>query len=283
MYASWDYWELRHRVTFDGVNKLILVNDAVTNLSIKIDVYSDWKEWISLRDYAKFLPALRTIGGDPTTAGQRAGDIYFLINGWRLVVDLTRTRVDGSLFSDNFDTPLLDKTTLAPTFSNLVSSLVTTAAIPDLSSLSIPSAAQNAQAVWNSMMADYIAANTFGKRVQDTPALTAALIPNAPTVSQIADAVWDEVATDHVGAGSTGLVLSQIKADSGSTSISTAALTTLVNTLLKYERNRTKIDTVNKQMIIYDDDKTTILHVFDLKDSTGTPSIAEVCERFPVP
>lgn len=271
MYADWNYWALYHSVTFDGVNKLITVNDGVTNLSIKINVYSDWKEWIALQDYAKFLPAIRAIGGDPTTSGQRAGDIYFLINGWRLVVDLTKTRIDGSLFSDNFDTPLLDKTTLAPTFSNLVSSLVTTAAIPDLSSLSIPSAIQNAQAVWGALLADFIAANTFGKRVQDVP-----------TVAQIADGVWDEIGTDHLLAGSTGLILSQTKADTTAISLTDMQIKSIVEILLKYEGNRTKIDKIAKTLTVYDNDMTTIIKVFDLKDSTGAPSITEVAERVPV-
>lgn len=93
--------------------------------------------------------------------------------------------------------------------------------------------------------------------------------------------MWDEQALDHTTSGSMGMTVNEIKADTGSVSISSAALTTLVNTLLKYERNRTKIDAVNKQMIIYDDDCTTILHVFDLKDSAGNPSVAEVCERRP--
>jgi hypothetical protein len=281
-YANgWDLWALYHPVTFDGEAKLIYVNDGVTAIDVKIDLYSNWKEWVRLRDYAKFLPALRTIGGDPTTAGQKAGDIYFLQNGWRFVIDLSKTRLIGSLFSDDFETPLLDADTLQPVYQSLVSSLVTTPPAPDLSSLNIPSAVQNAQAVWNSLMADFIAANSFGKQVQDIPATTAALIPAAPTAATIANAVWDEASTDHLLAGSTGELLAQIKADTGSVSISNIALTSLVTTLLKYERNRTKIDTVNKQMIIYDDDCSTILHTFDLKDSTGAPSVTSICERRP--
>lgn len=101
------------------------------------------------------------------------------------------------------------------------------------------------------------------------------------SITDITDSVWDESTTSHLLVGSTGEMLAQIKADTSSVSISNATLLSLVSTLLKYERNRTKIDTVNKQMIIYDDDCTTVLHVFDLKDSNGNPSVSEVCERRP--
>lgn len=135
--------------------------------------------------------------------------------------------------------------------------------------------------MWNGLTSSHTAAGTFGQHIQNIPSTTAALIPPAPTVDAIASAVWGKPSMDQLSPGSTGEMLSQIKADTGNVSISNAALTTLVNTLLKYERNRTKIDTVNKQMIVYDDDCTTVLHVFDLKDSAGNPSITEVCERRP--
>lgn len=104
---------------------------------------------------------------------------------------------------------------------------------------------------------------------------------NESYVEDIAPAVWDQTATDHTQVGSTGLVLSQVNANTASLLISEAAMTTLLNTLLKYERNRTKIDVANSQMIIYDDDGVTPLTVFDLRDFNGMPSVQEVCERMP--
>lgn len=98
---------------------------------------------------------------------------------------------------------------------------------------------------------------------------------------EIAPAVWEEQTTNHVASGTTGLMLSQIKADTASILISEAAMTTLLSTLLKYERNRTKIDVANAQMIIYDDDCITPLTTFDLRDFSGMPSVQEVCERIP--
>lgn len=102
-YGFWDLWALYHKVTFDGVNRIIYVNSEVTELDIKIDVYSNWKEWIkALPENASWLPAIRGVGGDPTVVGEFAGDIYFLINGWKLFVDLTKVRITGALFSDDY-------------------------------------------------------------------------------------------------------------------------------------------------------------------------------------
>lgn len=83
-YGFYNLWELRHKVTFDGVNKLILVNDGETSIDAQIDLYSDWKEWVRELDYMKFLAPFSTVGGDPTIEGQRLDVTYFLINGWKI-------------------------------------------------------------------------------------------------------------------------------------------------------------------------------------------------------
>ncbi len=72
-------------ITFDGPNKVITLASGETQVSVK-DVYSRWKDWAVLSDNAKYLPAFRTIGGDPLSAIINAGDYYFLRNdyGWRI-------------------------------------------------------------------------------------------------------------------------------------------------------------------------------------------------------
>lgn len=95
-----DQWELNHKVNFDGINRQIVVTPGETNISVKEDIYSAWKEWIQLYSNAKFPPALRVIGGDPTGQGLFAGDIYFLTNDWQVVVN-HRVFVSGVLYSDN--------------------------------------------------------------------------------------------------------------------------------------------------------------------------------------
>ena len=103
------YWLLFHKVTFDGENRLIMVNPGVTELDVKQDVYSDWKEWALLDDYSKWVPALRTVGGDPVTDIQSLGGTYFLINGWKMRSwegDHVLT-VEGNLYSDDNLSPFI--------------------------------------------------------------------------------------------------------------------------------------------------------------------------------
>jgi hypothetical protein len=185
----WDLWTLYHKVTFDGENRIIRVNEGVTEINIKTDIYSDWKEWVkSMPDNAGWLPAIRTIGGDNTVAGQRAGDIYFLINNWKLYIDLTKVKVTGVLFSDNFDSAYFDNNGTIQ-FPAQVASLVTTA--ETTSGSSGGSGGATAADVWQ----------------YPTRTLTSAA---GPTASEIADAVWNELAADHNTDGTFGHILNEV-------------------------------------------------------------------------
>ena len=123
---DYDYWSIDHSVTFDGDNRLIIVNPNVSEISIKTDVYSSWKEWSRVRDNLKFLPAIRTTGGDPIGSGQYTGDVYFLINGWKLMIDVRKTKVSGVLFSDDYASAYYDLDTNNIMYPVQVSSIVNT-------------------------------------------------------------------------------------------------------------------------------------------------------------
>ncbi len=97
----------------------------------------------------------------------------------------------------------------------------------------------------------------------------------------VAKSVWDEPALSHVAAGTMGLLESQIKADTTSISISMTSAISLITTLVKYGKNRTRIDTTANTLTIYDDNGITPLKVFDLKDEAGAPSVLNVAERNP--
>ena len=141
-YHASDHWILGHKVTFDGENRLILINRDVTDIDVKVELYSDWKEWLRVRDNAKYFEALRTIGGDPTEPGQRAGDQFFLINDWRIRTweGDHQLNVAGSLFVDGINDVLGRNTgsvnipTIGShnvTFSTVRSNLVTTVEVGD--------------------------------------------------------------------------------------------------------------------------------------------------------
>lgn len=74
------------KVVFDGPNKLIIVDNGITELDAGVDLYSDWKEWMltSGSDNAKYLPAFRATGGDELPGGQFISGYFFLTNGWRI-------------------------------------------------------------------------------------------------------------------------------------------------------------------------------------------------------
>lgn len=55
-----------------------------------------------------------------------------------------------------------------------------------------------------------------------------------------------------------------------------------INLSRKFETNKTEIDVNNAELIVYDDDQTTILWRYKLLDSRGQPSIDEIATRVPV-
>jgi hypothetical protein len=113
------------KVTFDGDTKIISVLPTAATLDLRTDLYSAWVDWVVLGDNLKYLPAMRVTGLDPMGGGKFTGDIYFLMNGWKLTIDFTLTRVNGVLLSDDFDTPYYTSA-LVPQYAANVSNLVNT-------------------------------------------------------------------------------------------------------------------------------------------------------------
>lgn len=124
----WDYWELNHKVTFDGENSIIYINSDASDINVARDLYSASKEWLSTYDYAKYLPPLRSIGGDPTVGGDFAGAIFFLTNGWKVILTHT-VSFFGSIFSDDYDSPFETSENIYLAFSQ-VANLVDKVAVP---------------------------------------------------------------------------------------------------------------------------------------------------------
>ena len=140
-------WALGNKVDFDGESKLIYVHPEITALDIRQDLYSAWIDWVILRDNSKYLPPIRVTGFDPIGGGAYTGDTYFLINGWKLLIDLRKVRVTGVLYSDNYDTAYYTEALVAQ-FPATVSSLVNTVVINTPAVVIPPTAAEVADAVW---------------------------------------------------------------------------------------------------------------------------------------
>ncbi len=88
------------KVTFDGALRTITVNAGETDINIKTDVYSEWKDWVFLSDNAKWIAAMTATGGDPLPGGEFLGSTFFLINDWVIKTDHSAT-FDGNIFSDD--------------------------------------------------------------------------------------------------------------------------------------------------------------------------------------
>jgi len=105
LWGSWSAdWKLYDKVSFDGNNRIIYVHPEVTSFDIRADLYTSWIDWIMLYDNSKFLPAVRVTGYDPIGGGVYTGDNYFLINDWKLSINLQKVKVTGVLFSDDYPT-----------------------------------------------------------------------------------------------------------------------------------------------------------------------------------
>lgn len=153
-------WLLYHKVVFDGINRLIIINPGEPVISVKTDIYSSWKEWSRLRDNAKFLPAIRNTGGDPITETQFTGDTYFLINNWKILVT-DATEIVGVIYSDNFPNPFItaeDAKIVRNNVSNLVQSLGFTGSLE-------ADSGEIAGAVWDYLMADANTPGSVGERL----------------------------------------------------------------------------------------------------------------------
>ena len=83
-YNNWQFWSEYdpsggllgdQKVTFDGPNKIIIVNEGVTELDFRDDVYSAWKEWIldPTQVNAKWEEAVSAVGGDPLPGNRLLG------------------------------------------------------------------------------------------------------------------------------------------------------------------------------------------------------------------
>ena len=183
-YGSWWNWETaaaggypNQKVAFDGATRTIYVAEGVTELDVKIDLYSAWKEWVYAATEAPspivWAKAFTAVGGDPITDNRDLGVTYFLENGWRIQPTPNGTSytltIDGNLYTrEAGETPFR--------FANGVSvSLV------------------------RSNIVDLITVEALAVAI--TPADVTA-ISNAA-----ADKVWDELLSEHQIAGSTGAKL----------------------------------------------------------------------------
>ena len=109
--SFWDTWNANHKVTFDGINKLIIINYGVVNIEVKSDLYSAWKEWSRFHETQnlKFAEAFRVVGGDPTIGDNIITPYFYLQNGWKIrpFEGNHSLEVSGILLTETGDSPFI--------------------------------------------------------------------------------------------------------------------------------------------------------------------------------
>lgn len=158
-YGFFDYWQLYHKVTFDPLERLVIINDGVTELNVQRDIYSASKEWLKQENNLRFKRPMRAAGGDPIPGGGQLGSTFFMTNGWRIQVNAAVT-IDGNLYSDDFTSPFV-----VPEGINIVRSKFSN--LVDTANVTVPTAQQNAAAVWSALLAEFIASGTAAKMLAD--------------------------------------------------------------------------------------------------------------------
>jgi len=183
---------MAEKVTFDGLNKLIIVDNGETSLDAAIDIYSAWKRWLVADHEANWLQALRTIAGDPIGGGQVVSPYFFLLNGWQVrpYEGNHQLEVDGNLFVDgggNPFTPTVGAYNVLATLNLSSKSITTTVSVSTGSGLSqaesdqlfaLPLDAEVADAVWSKELSGYTTTGQAGQIVQKIQQLVK-LLPGA--------------------------------------------------------------------------------------------------------
>lgn len=96
-------WEADEKVSINGDTKVIRVNDGVTALDIREDLYSAWVRWVERSTNSAYPFAMRFTGLDPIPGGFTGGT-FFLTNGWKLYYNPSTVAINGILYSDNYAT-----------------------------------------------------------------------------------------------------------------------------------------------------------------------------------
>ncbi len=241
-YGTWYFWEIfPMKVTFDGINKLILINEGESSIDVEIDIYSNWKEWVQYEDNGKFVEALSTTGGDPLPGSLEIGSTFFLENGWKVkyngVSDIT-IDITGNLFTRDGSSPYLG--TGLNISVNIISSTSSEVRFVDLDTLAI-----NNELVASNVWSENISGTLASILLQDASNNTAVLNGLSSLESNLTSTIVIE--TSNAISSDTRIILME-----------------------KVLRNKSQTDPATGIMTIFDDDNITpILAANIFEDTAG--------------
>ena len=121
------------KVLFDGVNKIAIIQDGVTEIDFQKDIFSAWKDWFLTDTNSRFPLALTTTGGKDSTTilnGEK-GISYFLDYGWKIrpFEGNHRLTIYGNVFTTDGSDPFIEtlnnfKVTITMVVSNIIGTAV---------------------------------------------------------------------------------------------------------------------------------------------------------------
>jgi len=185
-YNNWWRWAPRseggapfQKVTFSGPERIIYVAPEVTELDVKTDIYSAWKEWNLYSQeapHATVWPrAISVIGGEEISADTSVGATFFLENGWRIqpFVDTKAYTLSilGNLYTREVgENPFLfaQGVSVSLTRSNIVDLIRVESLEANITDVDLAAIADRvAPAVWEELLADHQNTGTTGKKLSD--------------------------------------------------------------------------------------------------------------------
>lgn len=179
-YGNWEFWSDydppstyygAQKVTFDGLNKLIYINEGETEIDVKRDLYSNWKEWVlSNQGFpypSSWPPAFTAVGGDAITPTVSLGSTYFLENGWRIKPWESEAgyvlTISGNIYTrETGENPVVSTSgvSVSLTRSNLIDIVTPAISISSADALTI------ATAVWEQLTSSPVS-GSYGQLVQN--------------------------------------------------------------------------------------------------------------------
>lgn len=180
-FGNWQFWSIydpgnglfgNQKVVFDGYKKIIYVVEGVTEINVKDDVYSAWKEWIignvENPNGVVWPEAVSAIGGEPLNDTLNVGSTFFLENGWRIQPFASKTpyilTVDGNIYTrEAGGNPFLfaEGVSVNLTRSNIVDQIVASSTLTQADKDAI------VEQVWKYTTLTNTGTNTFGSLVKD--------------------------------------------------------------------------------------------------------------------
>lgn len=157
------------KVTFDGLNKIIIINNGITEISVKDDLYSAWKDWVVQDSNSKWLNAFTVIGGEPTTGGKYLGTTFFIVNGWKIRTweGNHRLIINGNIYADDGSEIFIPTIGTFNTQINLVTSNIVDTVSTGGGASYTPE--QLAQVIWAMATSNIVVDGSIGKLVKTIP------------------------------------------------------------------------------------------------------------------